>query len=409
VSRPSRVGRHDLPEPTRTAAPAGSLLAQEASGVTYDWDTDSLFVVGDGGTSVVQVSKTGALIDSMTLAPGGSPQGTTFYDTEGITYIGNGEFVMTEERDRQLVRFTYAAGTTLTREETKTVKLGTTIGNIGLEGVTNDPTSGGFVVVKEMEPESIFQTDIDWDAGTATNGSPTTIESTNLFEPALAGTADFSDVFALSNLSTLSGPEASHLLIISQESGKIVNVDRSGNVSSSLTIVSDPGNPLSVPEQTDEGVTMDNAGDLYVVNENGGGDSNHPQLWVYEPSTEPNRPVKKALGDRKATPAHAGQRGDTGPRGPSGIPGKDGTFYFSASDTTLSARRGQTVNLPLRLANATTASTPKSTATASAPAERGQQSRTWPLHGEGSAADRRPDGDPRGHGPRDAVARRPKR
>jgi uncharacterized protein YjiK len=283
-----RVGRHDLPEPTRTAAPAGSLLAQEASGVTYDWDTDSLFVVGDGGTSVVQVSKTGALIDSMTLAAGGSPQGTTFYDTEGITYIGNGEFVMTEERDRQLVRFTYAAGTTLTRAETKTVKLGTTIGNIGLEGVSNDPTSGGFVVVKETEPESIFQTDIDWDAGTATNGSPSTIESTNLFEPALAGTADFSDVFALSNLSTLSGPEASHLLIISQESGKIVNVDRSGNVSSSLTIVGDPDNPLSVPEQTDEGVTMDGAGNLYVVNENGGGDANHPQLWVYEPSTEPN-------------------------------------------------------------------------------------------------------------------------
>jgi uncharacterized protein YjiK len=95
-----RVGRHDLPEPTRTAASAGSLLAQEASGVTYDWDTDSLFVVGEGGTSVVQVSKTAALIDSMTLAAGGSPQGMTFYDTEGITYIGNGEFVMTEERDR---------------------------------------------------------------------------------------------------------------------------------------------------------------------------------------------------------------------------------------------------------------------------------------------------------------------
>ena len=28
--------------------------------MTYDWDTDTLFVVGDGGTSVVQVTKTGA-------------------------------------------------------------------------------------------------------------------------------------------------------------------------------------------------------------------------------------------------------------------------------------------------------------------------------------------------------------
>jgi uncharacterized protein YjiK len=284
-----RVGRFDLPEPTRTTPPANSLLAQEASGVTFDKDTGTLFVVGDGGTSVVQVSKTGQLIDSMTLAPGTSPQGTTFFDTEGITYIGGGKFVITEERDRQLVRFTYAAGTTLTRADVDTVKLGTTIGNIGLEGVTNDPTSGGFVVVKETEPESVFQTDVDWAAGTATNGSPTATGSTNLFEPALAGTADFSDVFALSNLSALTGAEAGNLLIISQESGRIVNVDRSGHVSSSLTIVSDPGNPLSVPQQTDEGVTMDEEGNLYVVNENGGGDANHPQLWVYAPSTDPDQ------------------------------------------------------------------------------------------------------------------------
>src|ERR1700742_4501675 len=92
------VGRSDLPEPTRTAAPPNSLLAQEVSAVTYNWDTNTLFVVGDGGTSIVQVTKTGQLIDSMTLAPGASPQGTDFYDTEGLTYIGGGKFVMTEER-----------------------------------------------------------------------------------------------------------------------------------------------------------------------------------------------------------------------------------------------------------------------------------------------------------------------
>ncbi|HEY4411046.1 MAG TPA: SdiA-regulated domain-containing protein, partial [Acidimicrobiia bacterium] len=224
LSKYVRVGRFDLPEPTRTPAPPNSLLAQEASSVTYDWDTDTLFVVGDGGTSVVQVTKTGQLIDSMTLAPGSSPQGTTFYDTEGLAYVGGGRFVMTEERDRQVDRFTYVAGGTLTRAATQTVKLGTTVGNIGLEGVANDPLTGGLILVKEKTPESIFQTGIDWAAGTATNGSPTTDESTDLFDPALVGTADFSDVFALANLSTLTGPDASHLLIISQESGKIVNV-----------------------------------------------------------------------------------------------------------------------------------------------------------------------------------------
>src|SRR5262249_25125827 len=64
LSRYVRVGRYDLPEPTRTTPPPNSLLAQEASAVTYDWDTDTLFVAGDGGTSIVQVSKTGQLIDS---------------------------------------------------------------------------------------------------------------------------------------------------------------------------------------------------------------------------------------------------------------------------------------------------------------------------------------------------------
>ena len=287
LARYVRVGRYALPEPTRTVPPnSASLLAQEASSVTYDWDTDTLFVVGDGGTSVVQVSKTGVLLDSMTLAPGGSPQGTEFYDTEGISYVGAGKFVLNEERYRQVSLFTYVAGATLTRTAVRTVKLGTTIGNVGLEGVTYDPATGHFIFVKEKEPESIFETAIDFAAGAATNGSPTTDESGNLFDPSLVNTLDFSDVYALSNLPSLTGdPTYDQLLIISQESGKIVQVDRAGNVKHTLTIVTDPGDTLGVPDMTMEGVTMDRNGTLYVVNEDGGGDVNHPQLWVYAPST----------------------------------------------------------------------------------------------------------------------------
>ena len=284
-----RAGRFDLPEPTRSAHPPNSLLAQEASAVTYNWDNDTLFVVGDGGTSVVQVTKTGQLIDSMTLAPGPSPQGTDFYDTEGITYIGAGKFVLMEERDRQANLFTYVAGGILHKTDAQTVKLGTTIGNIGIEGISYDPLTSGYICVKEKDPQSIFQTGIDFMTGTATNGSPTTTGSTDLFNPALANLVDFSDIFALSNLPSLSGqPDFSHLLIISQESGQIVNIDRSGNIFSAMTIVSDPGNPLSVAGQTNEGLTMDRDGNLYVVNENGGGDANHPQLWVYAHTDDTN-------------------------------------------------------------------------------------------------------------------------
>src|SRR5215470_8377937 len=184
-----RVGRFDLPEPTRTAHPANNLLAQEASAVTYNWDTDTLFVVGDGGTAVVQVTKTGQLIDTMTLSPGNSPQGTDFFDPEGIAYVGGGKFVLVEERDRQANLFTYVAGGILHKTDVQTVKLGTTIGNIGLEGVSVDPLTNGYIFVKEKDPQSVFQTTIDFNAGTASNGSPTTTNSTNLFDPALANTA----------------------------------------------------------------------------------------------------------------------------------------------------------------------------------------------------------------------------
>ncbi len=288
LSKYTRIGRYDLPEPKRTTAPTNSLLAQEVSAVTYNKDTDTLFVLGDGGTSIVQVSKTGVLIDSMTLAPGTSPQNTTFYDPEGLAYVGGGKFVLVEERDRQVSLFTYAPNTTLTRSAVQTVKLGTTIGNIGIEGISYDPQTNGFIAVKEITPEGIFQTIIDFAAGTASNGSATTVNSTDLFDPTKAGLGDFADVFALSNVTALNGKaDSGNLLILSQADGKIVEVDRAGNILSTLTIVSDAGNPLSIADQQHEGLTVDSDGNLYVVSENGGGSIDNPQLWVYAPSATP--------------------------------------------------------------------------------------------------------------------------
>ena len=239
----------------------------------------------------------------MTLALGSSPQGTEFYDTEGITYIGGGQFVMAEERDRQLVKFTYAAGTTLTRGVTQTVKLGTFSPNQGTEGLSWDPQTSGFICLKEISPIGIFQTGVDFVAGTATNGSPTTENSINLFDPALLGMTDVADVFALSNLPSMAGQaQVGNLLVLSQENARIVSVDRSGAITSTLQIVSDPGNPLAVADQQHEGLTMDRDGLLYVVSENGGGDIDHPQLWVYAPSTVPNAaPTAIALNNQITT------------------------------------------------------------------------------------------------------------
>jgi uncharacterized protein YjiK len=265
-----QVGRYSLPVGTGT-----NLLADEASAVTYNKDTDTLFVMGDEGTSITQVTKQGVLVDSMTLgADAALPDGTYFADPEGLSYIGGGRFVMAQERLRRINQFTYKAGTTLTAADVKSVTLGTTVGNIGIEGISFDPSTSGYLLVKESGPSGIFQTTIDFTALTASNGSPTTENSTNLFDPAKAGLAAFSDVYALSNVLAAASPSYGHFLIVSGPDGKLRELDRSGNVVGTLDVGVEPQN---------EGVTMDGDLNIYVVNEVGGG-TDHPEMLVYSPT-----------------------------------------------------------------------------------------------------------------------------
>lgn len=267
----TQVGRYSLPVGT-----GANRLAEEASAVTYNRDTDTLFVVGDGGTAITQVSKKGVLIDSMALAAdAGKPQGTYFYDPEGLTYLGGGKFAMVEERFRQVNEFTYAAHTTLGAAGVRTVKLGTTIGNIGIEGLSLDPMTRGFVAVKESGPSGVFQTTLDFAAGTASNGAPTLENSVNLFDPAKTGLSALNDVFALSNIVPASAADHGHLMILSAPDGKIVKMSRSGELLGTLAVGSAAQN---------EGMTMDASGAIYVVSEIGGG-AGRPELLVFAPTT----------------------------------------------------------------------------------------------------------------------------
>ena len=156
------------------------------------------------------------------------PQGTFLYDPEGITWVGGSEFVVAEERYRQLARFSYTPDTTLAAGAIQQVKLGTTIGNIGLEGVAFDPQTSGYILVKEKTPLGIFQTTADFVTGTASNGSPTTVNSTNLFDPALTGFSDLADVATLSSVLPTTAADYGDLLILGQENGAVLKMTRSG-------------------------------------------------------------------------------------------------------------------------------------------------------------------------------------
>lgn len=269
------VGTYALPtnSPNPFSAPQF-----EASAVTWNRDTNTLFMLGDGGGFVMETTLAGTPIGTMRLAAGASPQGTEFYDPEGLAYVGNGRFVMTEERSRTAVQFTYVADSTLQRTQTSTVKLATNVGNTGLEGLTYDPFTGGFVGVNERAgsgaAQNIFQTGIDFGpGGTATNGSASTVDNAALFPAANVGFATLNDVYSLANTYA-----STNLLVLTH--GAVAEMTRSGSLVASLAL---PG--VAAGYQV-EGITMDLAGNLYLVSDNGDAGLNSA-LLVYAPVPGP--------------------------------------------------------------------------------------------------------------------------
>ena len=234
-------------------------------------------MLGDGGGYIMETSLAGTPLGFMKLPAGSSPQNNEFYDPEGLTYVGGGQFVMTEERYRTAVQFSYVAGSTLQRSQTSTVKLASTVGNTGLEGITTDPVTGGYIFVNETAgsgaSQNIFQTQIDFAAGTASNGNASTVNNASLFNPANVGFSSFNDVYALA---TVYGTGTPNLLVLSHTAVK--EMTRDGSVVSTLNLL---GSAYEV-----EGITMDARGYLYMVSDNGNAGTNSA-LLVFAPVPEP--------------------------------------------------------------------------------------------------------------------------
>jgi uncharacterized protein YjiK len=249
------LGNYQL---TRTVGlPAGP--AAEASAVTWNWDRNSLFVVGDEGDAIVEVDRNGTLLSSMSLSG--------FDDTEGVTYIGGGRFVVVEERLQDAYVLTYTAGGAVSRGSLASASLGVTVGNIGLEGISYDPSTGQYIVVKETGPQQVNAATLNFGAGGS--GAATV---TSLFNPASLGLTDLSDVQVLSTVLDPASADYGNLLIYSQESARLLEVSRTGTV---LSMYSLAGITTSA-----EGVTIDGNGTIYIVDEG-------PNMYVLTPTPVP--------------------------------------------------------------------------------------------------------------------------
>ncbi len=220
-------------------------VADNASGITYDHDRDSLWVVVNSPPSLVELD--------MDLQFQRRIELRNFKDTEGVAYLGLGEFAIIDERHMAIVLATIEEGIdTLDRHQLREITLyrdGS--GNNGLEGIAVDRSERRLYAVSESDPGHLFKVD-----GFLQPGQAHSVERP----------LDASDL-AMEDLSGLHFDAATrHLLLLSAESRKLAEVDLSGNMISSMALQAGLGGlSESVPQA--EGVTLDADGRLYVVSE----------------------------------------------------------------------------------------------------------------------------------------------
>ncbi len=246
---------HYLPPGDFTVNPA-IINAHEVSAITYNWDSGTLFVVGDEGGVILEIDDEGNALSQMAIIG--------FNDPEGLTYTGNNTFVIAEERNRDVYEISYNAGGFVIKTVLNGIDLGPFVDNIGIEGVAYDPISNEYLTVKEKLPQEVNINLLDFPTQSAVINP--------LFVPAL-GVSDIADIYVIRTLSEFqSAPFADNLLIISQESQLILEVDRSGNILSQFS--------LNGIASTAEGLTMGPDGTIYFTAENG----NEPQMFVLSPT-----------------------------------------------------------------------------------------------------------------------------
>lgn len=268
-----------------TAAPIGVYTqwsahalsgVSEASAVTYSRDTNSLYVVGDEGSPMVRYDKAGEYLDeSAFIGPTERP------DTEGLTYLGGGKFLLADERTQTGYVFTYVPnGTGWFGSEHV---FGPPTGNSGLEGVAYDPATNSVWGVKEVSPMAVYQMIHFGLSG------QTVLTNPGGMQPDGWGLADLADVYAMSASMAFAGTgQEMNLLFLSQASDRLIEVTRQGEVVSSLELG-------FLGSHNIEGVTMDDEGTLFLVAERtlaGGG----PTLFVLNAVPEPSVFVPAGLG-----------------------------------------------------------------------------------------------------------------
>lgn len=223
------------------------------SGITYDYDRDRLLAITNGAPmELLELSKGGDILAHYPLVD--------FEDTEGLVYLGNGRLAISDEQLQRLDVITlpdHPQPILASQAQWITLDINPTHHNKGFEGVTYDRQHDRLFAIKERTPRQLFTV-----TGmlTALSGGPLqlTVSDRRDWVTRSVYATDLSDGYY--------DPRTGHLLLLSDQSKNITELDGDGRFVSIRSLRAGLGG-LGRDAPQPEGMTMDSAGNLYVVSE----------------------------------------------------------------------------------------------------------------------------------------------
>jgi len=227
------------------------------SGLTFDPDQNLLWAVTNGPNELLALSRDGDVKRRYNLAG--------FHDVEAVSYAGNGQLVIAEERRQSLVIVDVpidadgklSPGRALSRDQypSLTLSLGEA-DNKGLEGLAYDLKGDRLFVTKERDPRQLLE--VHGLRASLSNDFSLRIRD-------LSSTVK-DKVFATDLSSVVFDQQSGHLVLLSDESKLLIEMTDEGKVVSFRSLASGfAGLQKGIPQA--EGVTIDADGNLYVVSE----------------------------------------------------------------------------------------------------------------------------------------------
>lgn len=222
------------------------------SGIAYDPDHDRLLGITNGGPmEIVAMNRNGDLLERYPLIG--------FQDTEGIAYMGKGRVVIADETLQRLYVVTLpdsAGPIHVENAQFVAIEINLSEHNKGFEGVAYDAANDRIFAIKERDPRQLY----------SVTGMLASIDgSLQVRIKDLTNWIDRS-VFGMDLSEGYYDPRTGHLLVLSQQSYNVTELDQDGNFVSFRSLLGLTDDlEKTIPQA--EGMTMDTAGELYVVSE----------------------------------------------------------------------------------------------------------------------------------------------